>query len=124
MTRLRIAVVSRRARWRSIGRRIGPSTSSNFPHRDRRSVDRCRPPIDRHGLRASEVVVLRWDDIDLTTGRLHVRRLSHCGALKLLTPVTRTTEAPLGRTQKRGSRARTRLLGFCEALPRPKTKRL
>jgi type 1 fimbriae regulatory protein FimE len=28
----------------------------------------------RHGLRASEVVVLRWDDIDLTTGRLHVRR--------------------------------------------------
>jgi integrase len=28
----------------------------------------------RHGLRASEVVALRWDDIDLTTGRLHVRR--------------------------------------------------
>ena len=28
----------------------------------------------RHGLRASEVVGLRWDDIDLTTGRLHVRR--------------------------------------------------
>jgi integrase len=28
----------------------------------------------RHGFRASELVVLRWDDIDLTTGRLHVRR--------------------------------------------------
>ena len=28
----------------------------------------------RHGLRASEIVALRWDDIDLTTGRLHVRR--------------------------------------------------
>jgi integrase len=28
----------------------------------------------RHGLRASEVVVLRWDDVDLATGRLHVRR--------------------------------------------------
>ena len=28
----------------------------------------------RHGLRASEAVALRWDDIDLTTGRLHVRR--------------------------------------------------
>jgi type 1 fimbriae regulatory protein FimB/type 1 fimbriae regulatory protein FimE len=28
----------------------------------------------RHGPRASEVVVLRWDDVDLTTGRLHVRR--------------------------------------------------
>jgi integrase len=28
----------------------------------------------RHGFRASELVALRWDDIDLTTGRLHVRR--------------------------------------------------
>ena len=28
----------------------------------------------RHGLRASELVGLRWDDLDLTTGRLHVRR--------------------------------------------------
>jgi type 1 fimbriae regulatory protein FimE len=28
----------------------------------------------RHGLRASELVALRWDDIDLATGRSHVRR--------------------------------------------------
>jgi len=28
----------------------------------------------RHGLRSSELVALRWDDIDLSTGRLHVRR--------------------------------------------------
>src|SRR4249920_2805463 len=28
----------------------------------------------RHGLRASELVSLRWDDIDFTTGKLHVRR--------------------------------------------------
>jgi len=28
----------------------------------------------RHGLRASELVALRRDDIDLATGRLHVRR--------------------------------------------------
>jgi integrase len=28
----------------------------------------------RHGLRAAELVALRWDDIDLTTGRLHLRR--------------------------------------------------
>jgi integrase len=28
----------------------------------------------RHGLRASELVTLRWDDVDLATGRLHVRR--------------------------------------------------
>ena len=29
----------------------------------------------RHGLRASELVGLRWDDIGFTTGRLHVRRV-------------------------------------------------
>ena len=28
----------------------------------------------RHGLRASELVGLRWDDLDLAHGRLHVRR--------------------------------------------------
>jgi integrase len=28
----------------------------------------------RHGLRASELVSLRWDDIDFTAGKLHVRR--------------------------------------------------
>jgi integrase len=28
----------------------------------------------RHGLRASELVALRWDDIELATSRLHVRR--------------------------------------------------
>ena len=28
----------------------------------------------RHGLRASELVALRWDDIELATGRLHARR--------------------------------------------------
>lgn len=28
----------------------------------------------RHGLRASELAGLRWDDLDLTRGRLHVRR--------------------------------------------------
>jgi integrase len=27
-----------------------------------------------HGLRASELVALRWDDIDLTTGRMRIRR--------------------------------------------------
>src|SRR5215510_16236569 len=28
----------------------------------------------RHGLRASELVGLRWDDIDFRTSKLHVRR--------------------------------------------------
>ena len=30
----------------------------------------------RHGLRASELVALRWDDINLQAGKLHVRRVS------------------------------------------------
>jgi len=34
----------------------------------------------RHGLRASELVALRWDDIDLTTGQLRVRRGARCPA--------------------------------------------
>src|SRR5262245_52723565 len=29
----------------------------------------------RHGLRASELVDLRWDQIELTSGTLHVRRV-------------------------------------------------
>jgi type 1 fimbriae regulatory protein FimB/type 1 fimbriae regulatory protein FimE len=28
----------------------------------------------RHALRSSELVSLRWDDVDFATGRLHVRR--------------------------------------------------
>jgi len=28
----------------------------------------------RHGLRASELVALRWDDIDFSTAKLHIRR--------------------------------------------------
>jgi len=31
----------------------------------------------RHGFRASELIALRWDQIDLKTGALHVARLKH-----------------------------------------------
>ena len=31
----------------------------------------------RHGLRASELIALRWDQIDLKAGLLHVARLKH-----------------------------------------------
>ncbi len=44
--------------------------SNRWGHRDATAILLAY----RHGLRASELVALRWDDIDLTTGRLHVRR--------------------------------------------------
>jgi type 1 fimbriae regulatory protein FimE len=31
----------------------------------------------RHGLRVSEAIALRWNEVDLRQGRLHVRRLKH-----------------------------------------------
>jgi len=34
----------------------------------------------RHGLRASELIALRWDQIDLKAGTLHVARLKHGSA--------------------------------------------
>lgn len=33
----------------------------------------------RHGLRVSEAVALRWEQVDLTQGRLHVERLKRGG---------------------------------------------
>jgi integrase len=58
----------------------------------------------RHGLRASEVVVLRWDDIDLTTGRLHVRR-------------AKGGDASVPQRSARDSRALRKLLRESPALP-------
>jgi type 1 fimbriae regulatory protein FimB/type 1 fimbriae regulatory protein FimE len=34
----------------------------------------------RHGLRASEIIALRWDHVDLKAGTLHVTRLKHGSA--------------------------------------------
>lgn len=42
-------------------------------HRDRTLILICY----RHGLRVSELIALRWDQIDLKAGRLHVVRLKN-----------------------------------------------
>jgi integrase len=55
---------------REVERLIEAAKQNRCGHRDATAI----LVAYRHGLRASEVVVLRWDDIDLTTGRLHVRR--------------------------------------------------
>jgi integrase len=52
----------------------------------------------RHGLRASELVALRWDDIDLTTGRLHVRRAK--GGTTSVHPITGKEMRALRRLQR------------------------
>ena len=59
----------------------------------------------RHGLRASELVDLHWDQVDFRTATLHVRRV------KKGTPSTRGSDSTLGRhfdatlfpSSKRGS---------------------
>jgi integrase len=45
-------------------------TRSRYGHRDATMI----LVTYRHGLRASEVCGLRWDQIELNSGRLHVRR--------------------------------------------------
>ena len=55
---------------REVERLIEAAKQNRSGHRDATAI----LVAYRHGLRASEVVALRWDDIDLATGRLHVRR--------------------------------------------------
>jgi integrase len=55
---------------REIERLIEAAKQNRSGHRDATAI----LVAYRHGLRASELVALRWDDIDLTSGRLHVRR--------------------------------------------------
>ena len=55
---------------REIERLIEAAKQNRSGHRDATAI----LVAYRHGLRASELVTLRWDDIDLATGRLHVRR--------------------------------------------------
>ncbi len=49
----------------------GASRRGKFPHRDATSILIAY----RHGLRASELVSLRWDQVDADQGLLHVRRV-------------------------------------------------
>jgi type 1 fimbriae regulatory protein FimB/type 1 fimbriae regulatory protein FimE len=55
---------------REIERLIEAAKGNRWGHRDATAILLAY----RHGLRASELVALRWDDIDFTTGKLHVRR--------------------------------------------------
>jgi hypothetical protein len=55
---------------REIERLMDAARQNRWGHRDATAILIAY----RHGLRASELVSVRWDDLDLTTGRMHVRR--------------------------------------------------
>jgi type 1 fimbriae regulatory protein FimB/type 1 fimbriae regulatory protein FimE len=55
---------------REVERLIKAASENRWGHRDATAILIGY----RHGLRASELVALRWDDIDLSAGKLHVRR--------------------------------------------------
>ena len=55
---------------REIERLMDAARQNRWGHRDATAILLAY----RHGLRASELVRLRWDDLDLARGRLHVRR--------------------------------------------------
>jgi integrase len=55
---------------REIEKLMDAARGNRWGHRDATAILLAY----RHGLRASELVALRWDDVDFTTGKLHVRR--------------------------------------------------
>src|SRR5215203_2645913 len=73
-TPLNVTVRSRQPRdyltAREIERLIEAARGNRWGHRDATAILMAY----RHGLRASELVKLRWDDVDFATGKLHVRR--------------------------------------------------
>jgi type 1 fimbriae regulatory protein FimE len=75
-TSINVTVMSRHRRPREylteaeIEKLINAASANRQGHRDATAILIAY----RHGLRASELVELRWDDIDFRTGKLHVRR--------------------------------------------------
>ena len=59
-----------RTKGRRVEKLMDAARGNRWGHRDATAILIAY----RHGLRASELVALRWDDIDFTTGKLHVRR--------------------------------------------------
>jgi len=55
---------------REVERLMDAARKNRWGHRDATAILLAY----RHGLRASELVAIRWDDIELQTGRMHVRR--------------------------------------------------
>jgi integrase len=85
---------------REVERLIDAAKGNRHGHRDATAILIAY----RHGLRSSELVGLRWDDVELQTGRLHVRRAK--GAVH---PIS----AKESRALRRGSLARSPYVFVC-----------
>ena len=55
---------------REVEKLMDAARTNRYGHRDATAILLAY----RHGLRASELVALRWDDVDLQAGKLHLRR--------------------------------------------------
>ena len=75
---------------REIEKLIKAAGENRWGHRDATAILIAY----RHGLRSSELVALRWDDIDFQTSKLHVRRAK--GARPAFTRSEAENYAPCG----------------------------
>lgn len=79
---------------REVDRLIESAKHNRRGHRDATAILMAY----RHGLRASELVTLRWSGIELQTGRLHVRRAK--GGTPSVHPVSARESRALRRLQR------------------------
>jgi len=85
---------------KEVDRLIEAAKQNRWGHRDATAVLIAY----RHGLRASELVALRWSDIELQTGRLHVRRAK--GGTPSVHPVSARESRALRRLQRESPASR------------------
>jgi integrase len=79
---------------REIEKLMDAAQANRWGHRDATAILLAY----RHGLRASELVTLRWDDVDYQTGKLHVRRAK--GGQASTHPITGSEMRALRRLQR------------------------
>ena len=83
---------------RQIDKLMDAASGNRWGHRDATAILLAY----RHGLRASELVALRWDDVDFRTGKLHVRRSK--GGQPSVHPIGGRELRALRRLQREGGR--------------------
>jgi type 1 fimbriae regulatory protein FimB/type 1 fimbriae regulatory protein FimE len=79
---------------REVARLIEAAKDNRWGHRDATAILIAY----RHGLRSSELIELRWDDVDFSTGKLHVQRAK--GGTASVHPMTGRELRALRRLQR------------------------